>query len=119
VDIYDKNLANMLKNTQRHPLEHEELTWRSYHWTGAYGYYGKMSYDKQPHLDRMYCKVDRKGEGQWMFYRSDYNGSGYLEPIVMEGVTTLQEAKAVAQVWYFINGWEIIFAQKDEQRGEQ
>jgi hypothetical protein len=67
----------------------------------AYGYYGETV--------SMYCKVYQSYCGPdtwWMFMRSDSMNQGYDLPMLMEGVTTVDEAKAVAQVYYFLNGSE-------------
>ena len=74
----------------------------------AYGYYGDS--------ERMYCKVYRTRRSKWFFMRSDYHSQGYLLPMWLDGVTNVDEAKAVAQVYYFINGSEIVNAVKEKNK---
>ena len=85
----------------------------------AYGYYGNT--------ERMYCKVERSLRDYslrdyysngwlWLFYRSDSNNHGYLMPTRMEGVQTVEEAKAVAQVYYFMNGEQWVDVREENNK---
>jgi hypothetical protein len=92
-----------VKRTDPHPMAHLPLTWSATYLPDvAYGYYGKGATK-----DYMYCKVTQV-RTHWYFRRAGYPCNGYRMPVWMEGVTTVQEAKDVAQVYYFLDGAEVV-----------
>jgi len=68
----------------------------------AWGYY---DYPKQVATGElhMYCKITRGVANPWYIQRSLAGNSGYDFPVALEGATTMEEAKQLAQVHFWMD----------------